>query len=186
MADRWLSEVLRRVAKVMASRWAAAGYPLRLDHLPAVSVNRRFTRSLARFDGRLNAIELRPDVARWPGVRLRPVLVHELAHAAVFLRHGTTVRAHGAQWRSLMEIAGVEATARVLAGCRPWAITTLAAAVQTAAPARHSAALRYEHRCPVCQMVRIARRPVPGWRCRDCVNARLDGRLTISVLRDAR
>lgn len=178
--------MLRRVAKVMASRWAAAGYPLWLDRLPAVSVNRRFTRSLARFDGRLNTIELRPDVARWPGVRLRPVLTHELAHTAVFLRHGTAVRAHGAQWRSLVEIAGVEATARVLAGCRPWASAPAVPAAQVAVPERRTAATRYEHRCPVCQMVRIARRPVPGWRCRDCVNAGLEGRLTISVLRDAR
>lgn len=184
--DLRLARLLARRARELRPAWAAAGYPLRLDRLPRLVVNPRFTRSLARFDGRLNAIELRPDVARWPGGRLRPVLTHELAHAAVFLRHGTAVRAHGAQWRWLMEIAGVEASARVLAGCRPWAVDLRGSVAGAASGVRPSGPPRYEHRCPVCQMVRIARRPVPGWRCRDCVGAGLEGRLAISVVDDAR
>jgi ribosomal protein L37AE/L43A len=37
----------------------------------------------------------------------------------------------------------------------------------------------YEHRCPVCQTSRSARRPVGRWRCAACAEAGLDGRMVI-------
>jgi ribosomal protein L37AE/L43A len=38
----------------------------------------------------------------------------------------------------------------------------------------------YEHRCPVCQSVWYARKPVGAWRCRECTGAGLPGKLQIS------
>jgi ribosomal protein L37AE/L43A len=50
----------------------------------------------------------------------------------------------------------------------------------------HRSTRRYEHRCPVCQWVWYARRPVGTWRCRDCAEAGLSGKLYISLSGSAR
>jgi predicted SprT family Zn-dependent metalloprotease len=174
---------LASCARAAGEAWHAAGYPLRLAALPRVEVNPRFRRSLARFDGRRNRIEIRADVARWPARRLRPLLIHELAHAAVFQRHGTAARAHGSQWQSLMTLAEVEPTARAVAGCRSRPLASRDPVPPPMHAERNTRRTQYAHRCPVCQMVRIAKRPVPRWRCRDCVGAGLEGRLVIDAVR---
>jgi hypothetical protein len=38
---------------------------------------------------------------------------------------------------------------------------------------------RFEHRCPVCQSVRLARRRMTAWRCAECVEAGLNGVIDI-------
>ena len=178
--------LLISVAQELASAWRAAGYPLSVPALPSLKVNGRLTRSLGRYSGDLSVIELRADVARWPARRLRPLLIHELAHAAVLQRHGTSVRPHGREWQSLMKCAGVQVAAQAMAGCRPWVKSGGRSVPARPSSASLAVSSQYEHRCPVCHMVRLAKRPVPRWRCRDCVNAGLEGRLIIRVLRKAR
>jgi hypothetical protein len=168
---------------MLSRRWAASGYPLSKSSVPGVAINPRFRRRLARFDTARNLIELRTDVAKWPPNRRSNVLTHELAHVAVFRRHGTAVAPHGPEWRHLMELAGVEASLSGLVGCGPWSSPERRlgpAARKTTS--RRALRQRFEHRCPVCQMVRLANRPVARWRCSDCVAAGLEGRLAITAI----
>ena len=97
------------------------------------------------------------------------VLCHELAHVAAYELHGRRCRPHGPEWAALMRAAGFEPCAR--------ARLTHDVSALVVAPRRGS---QYEHRCPVCQAVRFARRPVRQWRCVACLTAGLDGRLLIS------
>lgn len=100
---------------------------------------------------------------------IREVLCHELAHLAVYLRHGAAARPHGPEWRGLVEQAGYvprRRAPRVLGADR--------------APARRRMTARFEHRCPVCQAVRIARTATLRWRCAECVADGLDGDLIVT------
>jgi len=81
--------------------------------------------------------------------------------------HGRDCRPHGPEWKALMRQAGFEPRVRIPAeqlverprGKKPGAV--------------------WEHRCPVCQMVRMNRRRVPRWRCAACREAGLEGKLII-------
>ena len=42
--------------------------------------------------------------------------------------------------------------------------------------------LAFEHRCPVCQTSRVARRSMKRWRCAACLEAGLSGDLEIVTL----
>src|SRR5690606_8469081 len=117
------------------------------------------------------------DAAGWTPRLLRDVLVHELAHLAVHARHGSEVRPHGPEWQRLMTLAGRSTAATLHGDCGFHPGARPADASAAAAPARR---WTYEHRCPVCQMVRYARRPVPQWRCRACTEIGLDGALEIT------
>ena len=102
---------------------------------------------------------------------LREVLSHEIAHIAVRDLHGVGRRPHGPEWMALVRAAGFEPQKRIAwsSGSR----TPNASAIQRP---------NYLHRCPVCQLRRIARRPVRHWRCAACVTAGLSGRLDIGPL----
>lgn len=130
---------------------------------------------------------LRVTVARWmvasQCVELGPrffklrrhqkeILCHELAHAAAVAKHGPRVSAHGPEWRALVRVAGFEPKVR-------W-LSTRENATRVKGPDRP--AQLYEHRCPVCQVVRLARRDMTQWRCTECTNVGLTGRLEITIL----
>ena len=53
-------------------------------------------------------------------------------------------------------------------------------------PARDAPRVLFEHRCPVCQFSRTARRKVSAWRCAECSTAGLDGQLVITPVRPTR
>ena len=160
----------RRVMRRAFNRWQ------RLFGLPAgsppppVSINPRLRRALARCLLAAGTIELRPDVAAGQHRRLLEVLCHELAHLAVYRAHGSSARLHGPQWRALMSAAGFQP---VPASSMCTVLAPIRRHVHKNLP------LRFEHHCPVCQMVRIARRAVPAWRCASCVSAGLPGILTV-------
>lgn len=122
----------------------------------------RLRRSLGRCRPADGRIALHPDL-RESGL-LSEVLCHEAAHVAAHLLHGPGAKPHGAEWRGLVEAAGHPAAVRLRFGDAP--------------PPRRSTST-WVHRCPVCQMERTARRPVPVWRCRACVEAGLDGALVV-------
>ena len=94
------------------------------------------------------------------------VLCHEAAHVAAYREVGCHEPPHGPTWRRLVTAAGHEPEL----SCGP----ALPRAVE-------SNSARYLHRCEVCSFTRIARRPVPRWRCADCVTAGLGGELTVSL-----
>lgn len=161
-------ESLQSLARYWAELW---GVPGLLDSV-TVEYSTRFRTSLGLctpVEGRIRlAAHLRdgdPDL-------LEEVLCHELAHVAAFRLHGIVNRPHGPEWEFLVAQAGYEPRIRL-----PREATE---AVQP----RQSHA-RYEHRCPVCHSRRIARRPVPGWRCVECRNTGLPGLLEITRLDDA-
>lgn len=147
-------------------RWRARGLANRL----VIEYSSRLRQSLARSLPSRHVIRLNPVLQRPQNVPLLPeVLCHEAAHVAVFELHGPRCRPHGPEWSRLVTMAGFTPTSRLAIDAEP-----------RKKDAPSSPASRYVHRCPVCQMVRYARRPVPAWRCADCVAAGLDGHLLIT------
>lgn len=136
----------------------------------AESVSIRFSSRLSRAWARTNlatntitlASELKDDRER-----LDDVLCHELAHVVSHEQVGPAEGPHGPTWRRLVLDAGRDPSVRLADRNAP---TTKA----TGAPRR------FLHRCPVCDFSRIARRPIPAWRCADCVAAGLGGELIVN------
>jgi predicted SprT family Zn-dependent metalloprotease len=162
-------QVVRPLLTQLARTWRS---PV-LSNIECV-VNPRLSVSLGRYRPALRTIELNARLfqAAW---RLRQeVLCHEAAHAEVSWRFGPSARPHGPEWRNLMRRVGFEPR------------TAIPVSQQTARPSGSKppalARSRYEHRCPVCQFTRFARRPVARWRCAACVAAGLDGALQIRRL----
>jgi predicted SprT family Zn-dependent metalloprotease len=155
------------LARDLAGTWSLPGEALSVT----VAANPRLRRAVARFLRNKQVIEVGPRFFEVPA-RQREVLCHELAHAAIDFLHGPHAKAHGPEWRRLVEAAGY----------RPEARTTRAQPIKpesACAARRASPKTSYEHRCPVCQMVRRAKRRVPQWRCTACVAAGLPGTLVI-------
>ena len=131
------SGLLARVMKSWCSQW---GVPNLVD-VVSFRTNKRLRSSIARWVVAEQRIEIAPLFFS-AAVNHREVLCHELAHAAVSLKHGRRVQAHGPEWRELVRAAGLIPRSRLL---------------QRPSPGRVSAETRsaklYEHRCPVCQSV---------------------------------
>jgi predicted SprT family Zn-dependent metalloprotease len=143
----------------------------------AVALNPRLRRTLGRLVGSPWRVELGP-AALADAKRLREVVTHEAAHAAIATSEGAAGRApHGPEWRQLMARAGYPAATGAHGRCRQ--SPTLRG--KRARPRSVAGAPTwYEHWCPVCQSSRLGRRPVKSWRCAVCVAAGLDGRLEIT------
>lgn len=135
---------------------------------PIVRVNPRLRRARGRCVPASRTVELRPDVTTGSANELRRVFCHELAHLAVHRLYGPSAKPHGQEWRALMQAAGYPPVASL---CR--VITGQGAD-------RRLSSSQFEHRCPVCQMVRLARRRVSAWRCANCVAAGLPGELIVT------
>ncbi len=144
--------------------WGVPG----LHDLVTVRFSRRLRASLGRCRLSEGTVVLRSDLAE-AGEQLASVLCHEVAHvAANTLAPGQPP--HGRCWQELVRAAGFPPEVRARA------------VVQTETPAVRPARLRYEHRCPVCQFVRFARRPMTSWRCPECTDVGLSGALIITRL----
>ena len=143
-----------------------------------VVVNPRLRRSLGRSRPTDRVIELRPDVLTGPKKRLFETLCHEAAHIAVFQRVNRA-RPHGPEWRHL--VSSVGCNPRVAKACRVPSSNPPAARNATGrqyAKANQATEV-FDHSCPVCHMVRTAKRPVRFWRCASCVQVGLPGTLLI-------
>jgi predicted SprT family Zn-dependent metalloprotease len=131
----------------------------------------RLEHSLGRCKPTLGLVTLAAELDSGDPAVLAEVLCHEVAHVAAERLHGPRVAAHGAEWQALLRAAGFEP--RVFAR------------ESTIPRARRRRQRRYEHRCEVCHSVRYGGRPVPQWRCAECMDAGLDGALAI-IPRDRR
>jgi 8-oxo-dGTP pyrophosphatase MutT (NUDIX family)/predicted SprT family Zn-dependent metalloprotease len=129
----------------------------------------RLRRALGRCRPAAGTITLQASLLHDRPELLMEVLCHEAAHIAAWRRFGPAARPHGAEWRALVHAAGFEPRVR--------------AHILASAPPRQVGSpplLPFEHRCPVCQFVRYARRPVSVWRCAACRAGGGSGELTIT------
>lgn len=149
-----------------ARQWRTPGLARRL----VIEYSDQLRTSLARSLPSRSLIRLNPVLKLPQNARLLPeVLCHEAAHVAVFELYGAGCRPHGAEWSHLVTIAGFTPRLQLQVEGYSRRIN-----------ARLAPRSIYEHRCPVCQAVRLGRRPVPRWRCADCVSSGLDGHLLIT------
>ncbi len=159
----------QRIADYVAAlgaRWSVPAIANRVE----VQFSQRLRSSLGRCVPSRGIVRLNRCLLRAQPALLEEVLCHELAHIAVFERNGHACRPHGPEWAALMRAAGFEPRVRA----------RLSHDLQASVGATRTARRLYEHRCPVCQAKRLARRPVPQWRCAACVAAGLEGKLVIS------
>jgi predicted SprT family Zn-dependent metalloprotease len=152
------------------SMWRAPG----LADLTRVTFSSRLERSIGRCVPATGRITLTTRLRRGSRERLFETLCHEVAHIAVYLLHGSSVRSHGPEWAKLVRVAGFEPSTHARSRRR----ASQRAARTTAEPSRFLVV----HTCPVCQSRRFARRTVPTWRCRACVGAGLSGELIVTRL----
>lgn len=156
---------LHAIAQELASSWSLP----ELAVTARIEYSTRMTTALGRCIPGRRTVRLNARLRDTAPDLIREVLCHELAHLAVHLRFGAAARPHGPEWCALVEGAGYiprRRAPRVLDGGR------------ISAPARTVS--RFEHRCPVCQAVRIARTSTLRWRCAECVADGLDGGLIVS------
>ncbi len=158
-------EFLARYVAALGVRWNVAEIVNRGES----QFSRRLRCALGRCLPSRGIVRLNRRLLKARPALLEEVLCHELAHIVVFERHGHACRPHGSEWAALMRAAGFEPRVRARLS------HDLQAALGTV---RHPSRL-YEHRCPVCQATRVARRPVPQWRCAACLRAGLPGHLVI-------
>lgn len=154
----------RRLIAQWARQW---GVP-ELARRVSICISPRLRRSLGRCRPSTDQIVISSLLFTGRYRRLiKEVLCHELAHIATRELYAVHVRPHGPEWVALVLAAGLPARVRLLLKSPP------------SMPRRKRAAHLYEHRCPVCHMVRISRRRMRGWRCAACVAAGLSGKLAI-------
>lgn len=174
-----LTRELRRRVRALRHLWEPVGHSLPAEEALSVVLNPRFVIRLGSADPKAQTILLRSDATAWPASLLHGVLTHELAHLAVHARHGFDAAPHGTEWKALMRAAHLSPTAQLLTRC--FARTRARGSAQGSDQTRRDGSGRmFEHRCPVCQMTRVARRPVRQWRCRACTEAGLSGDIVIS------
>jgi predicted SprT family Zn-dependent metalloprotease len=155
---------------LQATKWSRQWGIPSLARDVSIDLNPRLRTAVARCCRDRNLVELGP---RFLALRTRKaeVLAHELAHAAVTRLFGSHVRPHGAEWRALVRAVGFIPRIRLVGPCP---------AVRETVRKRVALEQHFEHRCPTCQMVRVARRRVSGWRCRRCIADGLAGTLVVS------
>lgn len=128
-----------------------------------VKISSRLRSSL----GRADLVKARVSIASgaFSNRRLfREILRHELAHIAAARLGAKGEPHHGPTWRKLLLAAG--STPRVR--------------LQNSRRTTRPAVRQFRHECPVCDFSRIAKRRVATWRCADCVEAGLEGLLSIT------
>ena len=166
------------LSKVLSKCWGISRSTLDAR----IRVNPRLVRSVARYRRETGVIELGLRFFRLRARRTE-VLCHELAHVAVHRTYGKSARPHGREWRQLVASAGFVALARLPATPGRCAEKTRTKENPSGgSPEYRLANLRnvYEHRCPVCQTNRRAKRPVSQWRCANCVAVGLPGTINIT------
>ena len=138
----------------------------------SISFSSRLRSTLARCRPAHARVVLRADLRNADPSFIAEVLCHEVAHVATYRLHGRSAAPHGKEWCALVRAAGFEPRVR-----------TCGNAPAEKPRRQHASGNLYEHRCPVCQIIRVARRPVVNWRCAECLDAGLEGALLITQWR---
>lgn len=150
-------------------RWGVAWDLAGLEDRVRISFSARLRTTLGRCSPARGEIRVASFLLAGSGDLLHEVLCHEAAHVAAQELYGGAIRPHGPEWKALMKAAGFAPRVRIPIG-------ELGHLRRHVRPARGV----WEHRCPVCQRRRLARRPVRRWRCAACTQAGLEGRLLIT------
>ena len=129
----------------------------------AIQFSGRLKSSLGRTRVDVHKVSLNPLLTSANEQLLDEVLCHELAHIAIYERFGASVKPHGPEWTALVRQAGFEPRLRHGVASEKLPTTTR----------------KFEHLCPVCQTVRYAKRSMTQWRCENCVDSGLEGKLLI-------
>lgn len=145
-----------------------------LADIVSVIFSHRLKRSLGHCRPSTGRITVADQLKSEHPVQFTEVLCHEAAHVAAYHLFGGKAKPHGPEWQALVRKAGFSPRVRAASS------THGGHATARPSPLAVARATRYEHRCPVCQMVRRARRPVPSWVCTECTEAGLPGGLVIS------
>lgn len=146
------------------ARWARLWGVAGLEKEVRVVTSSRMTTTLGRCLPERAEIRLSERLSKDLAALLDEVLCHEFAHFVVYRRLGRDARPHGPEWRSLVAQAGFPTRTQVERTTRQ--------------PAKR---VVFVHRCPVCGASRVAGRRVGSWRCLECVEAGLDGRLEVTT-----
>jgi predicted SprT family Zn-dependent metalloprotease len=149
--------------------WQSMWHTPGLADLTRITFSSRLDRSLGRCVPATGRVTLTTRLRRGSRKRLLETLCHEVAHVAAYLLHGGTARPHGPEWAALVRDAGFDPGTHA----RSRRHASKQAEPPTSKPSRYAVV----HTCPVCQSRRFARRTIPAWRCRTCVDAGLSGDL---------
>ena len=165
-----VGETVAKRLRLEAGQWARTWKAPSLPKMIEIRTNPRLRTTIARYLRDQNAIEVGVKFLVLRN-RKSEVLAHELAHAAVKHRFGNAAKTHGKEWQALVEAVGFKPHSRFVA--------------ESSGPLERKSVTprRFEHRCPVCQMVRLSSKRVTGWLCRNCAEAGLAGSLLISEVR---
>ncbi len=159
----------RFLAHYVASLGAKWNVPAIVDRVE-IQLSQRLRSSLGRCVPNRGIVRLNRRLLVAQPALIEEVLCHELAHVATYELYGKRCRPHGPEWAALMRTAGFEPRVRA----------RLSHDVEAVVRAARAGRPLYEHRCPVCQAIRLARRPVPQWRCAACAAAGREGKLVIA------
>ncbi len=151
-----------------------------LSALVKVEFSWRMKTSLGRCLPERGIIRLNNQLRSRSHAFVREVLCHELAHFAIHRRYGAHVRPHGLEWQRLVELAGYEPKRRMLSLSSEFESSDQEAVGSGNGVQNQCSRPKFEHRCPVCQSVRLAGTSARRWRCAECVADGLDGELVIS------
>lgn len=167
---------LRDWLRGWATIWDSEG----LEDRVKVRFSGRLKRALGRCRPASGHVALQEALLDGPLETLMEVFCHEVAHIVVWDRLGPTARPHGPEWKSVVQAAGFEPEVRKPAGRHIHSAGSEGyVGKPTVSRVTALALLPYEHRCPVCQAVRYARRPVSVWRCSACIELGLSGKMVI-------
>ena len=155
--------------------WLALWGVPRLSESLTIEWSSRLQRSLGRAIPDRCLIRLSPILLTDRRDMMLEVVCHEVAHVVVPVLHGGPCRPHGREWAQLVHAAGFPSRSRA-----PITASSRTRTRQTVA--KYPGSRLYIHLCPICHIRRVARRPVPRWRCAACVDAGLEGRLTVTVM----
>ena len=167
----------------LVSEWGRLWGVPELAERVSISFSRRMQRSLGRCQPARARVRIAGHLEDAPRELLEEVLCHEVAHAAAYLLLGPKAKPHGPEWSEMVRQAGFEPRTRAPAILAGPSRATSSDPTQAPSPAGRGTTgqgERFEHRCPVCQTTRVARRPVPSWHCAECLDAGLPGAMLIS------
>ena len=92
-----------------ATLWSCPG----LDQRITISFSTRLRSSLGRCTPARNDLRIAAFLLDAPESLLKEVLCHEAAHIAVYELYGRSAKAHGTEWRELMQLAGFKPRVRI-------------------------------------------------------------------------